>query len=110
MIYKFYDTEALKTCYIKEENVKTIISSITAEEIKPFTIPADWEIVKFHPKLLKPLLNKGFSEDITNLKNLACAIYYDCTQHPDETIFITNDSYTADVANLFFGEDSIQLV
>lgn len=45
-----------------------------------------------------------------DLKILATACDYDCRVHPDETVFITNDLALFNIANLFFGDDSIQMV
>ena len=41
---------------------------------------------------------------------LASAIFYDKHYHPDETIFITNDIALGHMANLYFGEDSVQWI
>ena len=41
---------------------------------------------------------------------LALAIQYDKMCHPDETIFVTSDKKVADIANRYFGEDSIELL
>lgn len=40
-------------------------------------------------------------------EDLAKAIYYDLYQRPDETIFVCENDEIADVANRYFGEDSI---
>lgn len=45
-----------------------------------------------------------------DLKILATALDYDTRVHPDETVFITNDLALFNIANLFFGNDSIQMV
>ena len=47
--------------------------------------------------------------DITDdMKILACAIDFDKTWHPDETVFITNDLALKNIANiLYFGSDSV---
>lgn len=66
----------------------------------------DWV---FKVSMLDPIVDKDL--EITNdMKILACAIDYDKNVHPDETVFITNDLGQADIANLFFGEDSIRSV
>ena len=41
---------------------------------------------------------------------LALAIQYEKICHPDETIFVTSDKDMADIANRYFGEDSIELL
>ena len=59
--------------------------------------------------MLEPILDKDLL--ISNdTKILASAIWYDNTQHPDETKFITNDLSLYHMANLFFGTDSIGMV
>ena len=40
-------------------------------------------------------------------EDLAKAIYFDLYQRPDETIFVCENNVIADVANRYFGEDSI---
>lgn len=40
-------------------------------------------------------------------EDLAKAIYFDLYQKPDETIFVCENDVIADVANRYFGEDSI---
>ena len=40
-------------------------------------------------------------------EDLAKAIYFDLSQSPDETIFVCENDAIADVANRYFGEDSI---
>ena len=60
--------------------------------------------------MLKPIIEKGFDHINNDLRILACAFNYDYTQHPDETIFITNDLVLKTIANCFFGEDSIESV
>ena len=59
--------------------------------------------------MLKPLLDKGIPISL-DTQILATAIDYDTNVHPDETVFITNDLALKHIANLFFGEDSIQSI
>lgn len=40
-------------------------------------------------------------------EDLAKAIYFDLYQKPDETVFVCENKAIADVANRYFGEDSI---
>ena len=40
-------------------------------------------------------------------EDLAKAIYFDLYQRPDETIFVCENDAIADVANRYFGKDSI---
>jgi hypothetical protein len=57
--------------------------------------------------MLEPILQKTDLEVNNDLKILATAFNYDYYKHPDETIFVTNDLVLAEIANLFFGKDSI---
>ena len=41
---------------------------------------------------------------------LALAIQYEKMCHPDETVFVTSDPKVAEIANRYFGEDSIELL
>lgn len=59
--------------------------------------------------MLEPFAAKQLSIT-SDIKILATALDYDTNVHPDETVFITNDLALFNIANLFFGEDSIQMV
>jgi hypothetical protein len=48
------------------------------------------------------------TEDIPS--ELALAVQYEKMCHPDELIFVTSNKDTADIANRYFGEDSIVLL
>ena len=50
----------------------------------------------------------GMTDEIPS--ELALAIQYEKMCHPDETIFVTSDKDMADIANRYFGEDSIELL
>lgn len=131
--YKFYDTCSLllkaDKLFDNEDNI--VISSITINELENIKTannkspdikqtarqllhlltehPEAYEIHIFKMDMLTPVIEKGFS--ITDdTKILATAIDYDKTQHPDETIFITNDLVLSNMANFFFGADSIERV
>lgn len=130
-IYKFYDTCSLlikADALFDNEDSTIVISSISLEELENIKTsgskdedtkmrarhllrtldenPDKYEIWIFKEPMLKPIEEKGFS--ISNdMRILATAIDYDNTQHPDETVFITNDLLLKHIANLFFGEDSI---
>lgn len=135
MTYKFYDTCSLllKTNNLfDEEDVKVVISSISLQELEDIKTannkdaeikysarkllnilnenPEAYEIWVFKEEMLKPIIEKGFDHINNDLRILACAFNYDYTQHPDETIFITNDLVLKTIANCFFGEDSIESV
>ena len=135
MTYKFYDTCSLllKTNNLfDEEDVKVVISSISLQELEDIKTannkdaeikysarkllnilnenPEAYEIWIFKEEMLKPIIEKGFDHINNDLRILACAFNYDYTQHPDETIFITNDLVLKTIANCFFGEDSVESV
>ena len=135
MTYKFYDTCSLllKTNHLfDEEDVKVVISSISLQELEDIKTannkdaeikysarkllnilnenPEAYEIWIFKEEMLKPIIEKGFDYINNDLRILACAFNYDYTQHPDETIFVTNDLALKAIANCFFGEDSIESV
>lgn len=124
---KFYDTCSLLKADESIFEEKFAISSITLEELESIktSIHKDQE-TKYQARKLLALLDKHMweydivifklnmlkhIEDLLPINNdtkiLACAIEYDKTQHPDETIFITNDLSLKAMASLFFGEDSI---
>lgn len=133
--YKFYDTCSLllkANNLFDEENTKIIISSISLQELEDIKTannkdseikysarkllnilndnPKAYEIWVFKEEMLKPIIEKGFDHINNDLRILACAFNYDYTQHPDETIFVTNDLALKAIANCFFGEDSIESV
>ena len=135
MAYKFYDTCSLllKTNHLfDEEDVKVVISSISLQELEDIKTannkdaeikysarkllnilnenPEAYEIWIFKEEMLKPIIEKGFDHINNDLRILACAFNYDYTQHPDETVFVTNDLALKAIANCFFGEDSIESV
>jgi predicted ribonuclease YlaK len=132
-MYKFYDTCSL---LIEGEAVfrheyPIVISSITLNELENIKTAANkdndvkfaarqltrllelhpdaYEVWIFNNSMLAPIEEKCL--DITNdTKILATAIDYDRNCHPDETIFVTNDLALKNIANLFFGTDSIESV
>ena len=129
--YLFYDTCSLllNTNHLFDnKNQRMVISSITLQELEEIKTSkhkdedlkqsarrllrelerhqGEYDIHLFQPLMAIPLEVKGFT--ITNdLKILATAIDYDKNLHPDETVFVTNDLALKQIANLFFGEDSI---
>ena len=130
-LYYFFDTCSLllqgnHLFDVKDYNV--VISSITLQELEDIKTSTrkdpeikfaarqllrsldehvgEYEVHMFTNTMLNPLIEKDF--DITNdMKILATAINYDLYVHPDEVIFVTNDLALKNIANLFFGEDSI---
>ena len=127
---KFYDTCSLllKVDNLFEEG-HFVISSITLNELENIkTSPRKDPDVKYaarkllhlldnhpdlytiwiyYPNMLTPIEEKGF-EINDDLKILATAIDYEKNICPDDMIFVTNDLSLKTIANIFFGEDSIE--
>ena len=133
MTYKFYDTSSLllKASNLFEDEAPFAISSITLNELENIKTSSHkdtelkyaarkllhmldehseaYDVMIYRPSYLKPI--EEMELEITNdMKILACAIAYDNTVHPDETVFVTNDLALKNIANLFFGNDSIESV
>ena len=131
--YKFYDTCSLllKVDTLFDEENPIVISSITLNELENIKTamnkdpdvkyaarkllhmlsehPEAYEVHIFNMDMLEPITNKALS--ITeDTKILATAVDYDKNCHPDETVFVTNDLALRHIANLFFGNDSIESV
>ena len=128
--YHFYDTSALleKSKYL-DDNENIVISTTVLEELenlkesksKDDTIkqqarrvihyiyenPTKIKVVCFKDEMMTPIVNKGLSTITPDLKILAAAIWFDTNEAPDDVSFYTNDLSLANLANLFFGEDSI---
>ena len=111
MIYKFYDYES----FIKQNpkdllKCRFAISNATYQKV----FSEDTGDLLF---LLMTSRNKfdicyEESVEVTDEipSELALAIQYEKMCHPDETIFVTSDKDMADIANRYFGEDSIELL
>ena len=111
MIYKFYDYES----FIKQNpkdllKCRFAISNSTYQKV----FSEDTGDLLF---LLMTSRNKfdicyeesiGMKDEIPS--ELALAIQYEKMCHPDETIFVTSDKDMANIANRYFGEDSIELL
>lgn len=135
MIYKFYDTCSLllnSNHLFDNPNERTVISSISLQELEDIKTSSHKDLsIKFAARQLTRTLNEHQGEydlhlyepfmlerifkvadfEVNNdLKILATAFDYDYNFHPDETVFITNDLVLKNIANLFFGEDSIMSV
>lgn len=134
MIYKFFDTTSLLLAHnnLFSENYRLVISSITLEELENIKTSANkdaeikyqarevvrqlnqnpnkYDLVIFKDYMLDPILAKAEFNINNDLKILACAFDYDYYEHPDETVFVTNDLTLKLIANLFFGEDSIESI
>lgn len=117
MTYKFFDTNSFIPLQLKDlDGFQPVISSITFQELNHFKgLQQDkiqkCEIWNYEEKMLIPVLSVTGLTKITNdLKLLACAFDYDHNAHPDETIFVTNNPQLGEIANRFFGEDSIEII
>lgn len=128
---KFYDTSSL---LIKLDNLfkePFVISSISLAELeniktsshKDYSLKMkarrllnllnlyedSYTVWIFKSSMLDPIIEKDIP--ITDdMKILATALDYDKNVRPDETIFVTNDIALKNIANLFFGNDSIESV
>ena len=129
-MYNFYDTSSLllkaNTLFEEEENI--VISSITLQELEDIKTNRNktpdikfaarrllsildsqnysYEVVIFTQDMLEPFIEQSL--DISNdIRILASAYWYDREVHPDEVVFVTNDLALKNIANLFFGNDSI---
>lgn len=134
MTFKFYDTSSLLILReeLFDENYSRFgISSITLQELESIKVSTDkdsdikyaarkllsalnehfdlFDLIIYKPDMLKPIKEMGL-EISNDMKILASALEYDKSYHPDETIFVTNDMNLRSIANLFFGEDSIEVV
>ena len=134
MIYKFFDTTSLLLAHnnLFSEDYKLVISSITLEELENIKTSANkdaeikyrarevvrqltqnpnkYDLVIFKDYMLDPILAKAEFNINNDLKILASAFDYDYYKHPDETVFVTNDLTLKLIANLFFGEDSVESI
>lgn len=134
MTYKFFDTCSLllKAGHLfEDQDYVTVISSITLQEIENIKTsrnkdaevkysarkilleleehPNDYETYIFTENMLEPFTSIHLEVN-NDIKILACAFDYDKQQHPDETVFVTNDLALKAIANIFFGQDCIESV
>lgn len=130
---KFYDTNALllKMEGLFSEEEFFAISSISLAELEKIkTAAGKDQNIKYSARRLLHLLDEHkdsydvhiFTNDMLvpiaeralplndDMKILATALNYDKTRHPDDTVFVTNDLCLKNIANLFFGDDSIESV
>ena len=129
--YKFYDTSSLLLLSDEELDEYFIISSISLKELeniktsrnKDFEVKAaarhvlhklfenqgKYEVIIYQPEALNLLGDNEF--DITDdIKILACALWADHYIAPDDITFYTNDLALSNIANLYFGNDSIEYI
>jgi predicted ribonuclease YlaK len=128
--YKFYDTSSLLLLSDEELSEFFIISSITLDELENIktSYSKDYEIkykarriikklfesnnyyvVIYYPTMINQIAEKGL-EINNDMKILASAIAWERTQAPDNMTFFTNDLSLYNIANLFFGDDSIDYI
>lgn len=134
MTYKFFDTSSLLLVgkNLFSDEYKTVVSSISIQELENIKTSAnkdgdikfaarevlrqldkhagEYDLVIYNDYMLDPILAKYDCNINNDIKILACAFDYDYYQHPDETIFVTNDLILKVIANMFFGEDSIESI
>ena len=128
--YKFYDTSSLLLLTDKELEGEFIVSSITLSELEHIkTAHNKSPEVKYNArrvtrKLLTNMVYQVqiYSPDMENIINhynleinndtkiLASAIVWETVNAPDDMTFVTNDLCLYNLANLYFGTDSIEYV
>lgn len=115
MDYNFYDTlaflERMKSP-LGNENIIICDKTIDFCKINSLEIPDEFalhvQVYYLKDSMFEPL--DKYDPDCWKTEwseCLAAAFDYDTHQHPDETIFISNSPQLRDLANRFFGEDSI---
>ena len=100
------ELEELKRKEKDLSNLQQIRKTIRALEQKVFNYEI-W-IFKNYFNIMAPIREKALVEN-NDTEILACAIECD-KKYPDEVIFVTNDLALKTIANLFFGEDSIESI
>lgn len=125
---KFYDTSSLLRISLDCLTEHFVISSITLKELEDIKTSNRDSNIKykarhllhflaenqekysvwiFNISMLAPILEKDLPIN-DDAKILASAIDYEKAQAPDEMIFVTDDLCLYNIANLFFGFDSIE--
>lgn len=111
MIYKFYDYES----FIKQNpkdllECRFAISNSTYQKV----FSEDTGDLLFLLMTSRSKFDICYEESIDIVEDmsseLALAIQYEKMCHPDEMVFVTSDEKTAEIANRYFGEDSIELL
>lgn len=100
------ELEELKRKEKDLSNLQQIRKTIRALEQKVFNYEI-W-IFKNYFNIMAPIREKALVEN-NDTEILACAIECD-KKYPDEVVFVTNDLALKTIANLFFGEDSIESI
>lgn len=128
--FKFYDTSSLLLLTDDELRQPFTISSITLSELENIKTSrskdyetkmrarhitrmllesTNYEVQIFHQEMLEPILEAQL-EINNDTRILACAIFWETCFAPDDMTFFTNDLSLYNIANLFFGNDSIEYV
>lgn len=128
---KFYDTCSLLLLDEEQIEEKFVISSITLKELEEIKTSnrktedikykvrkltnwlsnnrAKYDVIIYTMQMLEPITEKQLPIN-NDTEILSCAIWYDKNVMPDEVIFVTNDLSLFSIANLFFGEDSVESI
>lgn len=129
--YRFYDTSSLLLLTDEELNEYFFISSISLKELeqiktshnkdfdtkaaarhvlhKLFENQNGYEVIIYIPEMLN-LLGENQFDINDDLRILCCALWADRNRAPDDITFITNDLSLSNIANLYFGNDSIDYI
>lgn len=129
--YKFYDTSSLLLVTEEKLDEYFIISSISLYELesiktsrnkdydvkmaarhilhKLFENQGKYKVIIYQPNMLELFGDKHF-EINDDMRILASALWADRHIAPDNITFITNDLALSNIANLYFGEDSINYI
>ena len=110
MIYKFYDTAALAEArehiFDNLETERPVINTWSLNKLKDLSFLTnrkdDYDIHIYEGNMIPRFA--GYKD----IESLMAAIDYDDKVHPDETIFVSNSIALRQIANQFFGEDSIE--
>lgn len=128
---KFYDTCSLLLLDEEQIEEKFVISSITLKELEEIKTSnrktedikykvrkltnwlsnnrAKYDVIIYTMQMLEPITEKQLPIN-NDTEILSCAIWYDKNVMPDEVTFVTNDLSLFSIANLFFGEDSVESI
>ena len=107
MVYKFYDYESF--IKQKEENLlkqRFAISNSTYQKI----FDSDNGDMLYFLLTNRNKYDVCYEESIGDTEipiEIALAMQYEKMCHPDELVFVTSDKKKAEIANQYFGQDSI---
>ena len=112
---KFYDTEALylSADYIKNNNDKFIISSITYNYLINDNSPISktlLNIINTTDRCEIVYNNDNYNIEDIKLRIMSDADFANNIIHPDEIIFITGNKNLIENANQYFGDGMIKLI